>query len=185
MAERDIFLELRETLEKDLQATGFSPDREPPGSDPVMPKGVKDLPNEELKSLYDQYLSFFEYVSDQLAQASSYASISKARLEQVAAEATLSSAKDKSLSNAELRKAYVTKACVGAKRDYVYFKAQVDVHEARLRKISKSMDRLGRELWFRAQDENSQVGEFTKKRTKPIKRFSGGFKPVSRESRGE
>lgn len=181
MAEKDIFLELRETLEKDLRATGFSPDREPPGTDPAIPRDVKDLPNESLKGLYDEYLAFFEYVSDRLAQASSYASISKARLEQVAAEATLASVREKSLTNADLRKAFVTKACVGAKRDYVYFKAQVDVHEARLRKISKSMDRIGRELWFRAQDEPGQVSDFSKKRTKPMKKFTGGYKPVSRE----
>lgn len=180
MADKDIFLELRETLENDLRATGFSPDRDPPGSDPVIPREVRTLPNEELKGLYDEYLSFFEYVSDLLAQASSYASISKARLEAVAAEATLSGAKDKSLTNAELRKAHVTKVCLGARRDYVYFKAQVDVHEARLRKLSKSMDRLGRELWFRAQDEPTQVSDFTRKRSKQNKRFTGGYKPVAR-----
>lgn len=182
MAEKDIFLELRETLEKDLRATGFSPDRDPPGTEPVIPEGVRDLPNEDLKRLYDEYLAFFEYVSDRLAQASSYASISKARLEQVAAEATLSSVREKQLTNAELRKAFVTKACVGAKRDYVYFKAQVDVHEARLRKISKSMDRIGRELWFRTQDDTNQVSNFSSRRTKPMKKFTSGYKPVSRDS---
>ena len=173
----DIFLDLRTTLEEDLRTTGFSPDREPPGEEPKIPHGLKYLPNEDIKGLYDSYLSFFEYISDQLAQASSYATISKARLEFIAAESTLASVKEKNLTNAELRKAYVTKACVGAKRDYVYFKAQVDVHEARLRKISKSMDRLGRELWFRSQEEVDRQETFS--RPSPRK-FPGRYKKVHR-----
>ena len=180
MQRKDLFLDLRETLEKDLRATGVSPDRDPPGEEPRIPEGLKELPNESIKELYDNYLSFFEYVSDLLAKASSYATISKARLEAVAATATLESAKDKSLTNAELRKAHVTKACLGAKRDYVYFKAQVDVHEARLRKISKSMDRLGRELWFRSQDEPMERhNDFERPATK--KRFKSSYKPLSKQ----
>jgi len=181
MAEKDLFLELRETLEKDLRATGFAPDREPPSEEPRLPAGLKDLPNEDLKELYDDFLAFFEYLSDQVAKASSYMSVSKARLEAVTATATLASAKDKKLTNADLRKAYVVTACLGAKRDYVYFKAKVDVHDARLRKISKSMDRIGRELWFRTQDEPERNSEFSLSKSKPAKKFAGGYKPVSRE----
>ena len=176
MDDQDLFLDLRKTLEEDLRATGFSPDREPPGEEPRIPQGLKDLPNEDLKSLYDTFLAFFEYISDQLAKASSYATISKARLESVAADATLACVRDKQLTNADLRKAFVIKASVGAKRDYVYFKAQVDVHEARLRKISKSMDRLGRELWFRAQDEPERHSEFVKRPTP--RKFQSAYKPV-------
>lgn len=179
--EEDVFLALRTTLENDLRATGFSPDREPPGEEPRIPQGLKYLPNEDIKGLYDSYLSFFEYISDQLAKASSYATISKARLETVAAEATLATARDSKLTNSELRKAFITKSCLGAKRDYVYFKAQVDVHEARLRKISKSMDRLGRELWFRTQEDGDRQEVFSRPQPSKPKSFPGKFKRVRRE----
>jgi hypothetical protein len=151
---QDLFLSLRTTLDEDLKATGFAPDRSPPGREPRVPRELRDLDNYSLKGLYDEFLAYYDYLSDQIAQDNGYSLIGKARLELMAATASRKAQADKSLTNADARKAFVEtdQELLGAKRDYVYFKARLQTQRERRDKISKCMERIGRELWFRAQD---------------------------------
>ena len=153
---KDLFLELRGTLEEDLKRTGFDPDQNPPGKEPKIRGSVSDLDAPDLKRLYDEFLAFYDYITDQIATDIGFVMVSKARLEQVHAQALLRAHNDASLKNAEQRKAFATTDAtyVGAQRDYTYFKAKLAMQQERRDKYKRAMDRIGRELWLRTQDEN-------------------------------
>jgi hypothetical protein len=150
----DIFLDLQETLDRDLRATGFAPDDEPPGLEPKFRGSVSGMHTEEIKDLYDTFLAFHGYVSEQHAQAALNATIAEARWKSLQASFVKESQADSSLRNADLRKAAIATDpnCLSAQRDHVYFKSTAAAHEKRLQRMSKVMARLARELWHRTQE---------------------------------
>tara|TARA_Y100000310_G_scaffold315809_2_gene366810 strand:- start:2714 stop:3286 length:573 start_codon:yes stop_codon:yes gene_type:complete len=179
--EKDLFLELLGTLEEDLRKTGFDPDSKPPGREPKIRGSVSDLDAPDLKRLYDEFLAFYDYITDQIATAVGFVMVSKARLEQVHAQALLSAHADTSLKNAEQRKATAVTdvTYVGAQKDYTYFRAKLAMQQERRDKYKRAMDRIGRELWLRTQDDGPN--EFFKpaaKKSVEIVRppISGGYK---------
>lgn len=151
----DLFLSLRGIIEKDLRTTGFNPDPEPPSKEPRFPRDLSKMRTPDIKELYDNYLSWYEYLTDQLAQDQAFLTVAKARLDTVWAEATRRVAKNKEATNADLRKAFIQTdlSYLGAVQDHTYFKAKLGVQVERREKVKRSMDRIGRELWFRTQDE--------------------------------
>tara|TARA_B000000460_G_C21533196_1_gene401850 strand:+ start:434 stop:982 length:549 start_codon:yes stop_codon:yes gene_type:complete len=151
---KDLFLELRGTLEEDLRSTGFDPDENPPGKEPKIKGAISSLDTPELKDLYDSFLAFYDYITDQIATDIGFVMVSKARLEQVHAQASLKAQADSSLRNSEQRKmtAIVDPTYVGAQRDHTYFKAKLAMQQERRDKYKRAMDRIGRELWMRTQD---------------------------------
>ncbi|MBP72881.1 MAG: hypothetical protein CMA70_04775 [Euryarchaeota archaeon] len=151
----DIFLDLKTQLEKELRSTGFNPTAEPPlKEEPEITASLSELPLRELKDLYDCYLVFYGYLTDQITRCLCFLEVTKARQALQYAEAMKRAHSDKSLTNADIRKASVETNVeyIKAKRDYLYFKQLLAAHEERRRKMSKSMDRVGRELWLRTQD---------------------------------
>ena len=151
----DLFTALRGIIEDDLKQTGFSPDKEPPSQEPRFPRNLSHMTTPQVKELYDDYMSWYEYLTDQLSQDQAFLTVCKARLDTVHAEATKRVVKVKEATNAELRKAYIQTDIdyLGALQDYTYFKAKEKVQSERRDKVKRSMDRIGRELWFRTQDE--------------------------------
>lgn len=151
----DLFTTLRGIIEKDLKQTGFAPDSEPPSKEPRFPRNLSHMTTAQVKELYDDYMSWYEYLTDQLSQDQAFLTVSKARLDTVWAEATKRVSKIKEATNAELRKAHIQTDIeyLGALQDYTYFKSKEKVQSERRDKIKKSMDRIGRELWFRTQDD--------------------------------
>jgi len=170
---KDIFLKLRETIEHDLKETGFHPASAPPCREPSLGGPVADRSDRELKGLYDEFLAFYEYLTDNIVRCLGFVSVAKARVDLKKAEGLLAARKDDSLTNAELRSSYIMTepGYLSAYRDYIYFKTMMSMHEERRKKISKTMDRLGRELWLRTQKEPTH--EFTKPEAK-----SSRYKPV-------
>jgi hypothetical protein len=164
---KDIFLELRGALEEDLKSTGFDPDKNPPGKEPKIKGAIGNLDITELKDLYDSFLAFYDYITDQIATDIGFVMVSKARLEQVHAQALLKAHTDSSLKNSEQRKmtAVTDPTYVGAQRDHTYFKAKLAMQQERRDKYKRAMDRIGRELWMRTQD--SSPTEFFKPAPKP------------------
>tara|TARA_B100000886_G_scaffold340104_1_gene307933 strand:- start:946 stop:1455 length:510 start_codon:yes stop_codon:yes gene_type:complete len=163
----DLFLSLRGIIEKDLRSTGFAPDKEPPSKEPRFPRDLSKMPTDKIKSLYDDYMSWYEYLTDQLSQDQAFLTVAKARLDTVWAEATKRVAKIKEATNADLRKAYIQTDVeyLGAHQDYIYFKSKLQVQTERRDKVKRSMDRIGRELWFRTQDEQPVEAPIYKKPT--------------------
>jgi len=151
----DLFLSLRGIIEKDLKSTGFNPDPEPPSKEPRFPRNLSQMGTSEIKELYDDYMSWYEYLTDQLSQDQAFLTVAKARLDTVWAEATKRVVKNKEATNADLRKAFIQTDLeyMGANQDYIYFKSKLSVQVERRDKVKKSMDRIGRELWFRTQDD--------------------------------
>ena len=163
----DLFLELRGTLEEDLRKTGFDPDANPPGKEPKIKGAIGNLDTHGLKNLYDSFLAFYDYITDQIATDIGFVMVSKARLEQVHAQASLRAHSDSSLKNSEQRKmtALTDPTYVGAQRDHTYFKAKLAMQQERRDKYKRAMDRIGRELWMRTQDGSTT--EFFKPAPKP------------------
>tara|TARA_Y100000114_G_C11762492_1_gene330680 strand:- start:1666 stop:2178 length:513 start_codon:yes stop_codon:yes gene_type:complete len=151
----DLFLSLRGIIEKDLRSTGFNPDPEPPSEEPRFPRNLSKMETSAIKELYDNYLSWYEYLTDQLSQDQAFLTVAKARLDTKWAEATKRASKNKEATNADLRKAFIQTDLeyMGANQDYIYFKSKLAVQTERRDKIKRSADRIGRELWFRTQDE--------------------------------
>ena len=152
----DLFTTLRGIIEQDLKATGFSPDSEPPSKEPRFPRTLSKMGTPEIKELYDDYMSWYEYLTDQLSQDMAFLTVAKARLDTVQAESTKRASKCKEATNADLRKAYIQTDIeyLGALQDHTYFAAKKVVQSERRDKIKRSMDRIGRELWFRTQDDH-------------------------------
>ncbi len=167
----DLFTSLRGVIEADLRKTGFCPDTTIPSAEPRFPSNLSKLDTAKVKEIYDDYMSWYEYLTDQLSQDQAFLTVAKARLETVHAEATKRVAKNKEATNADLRKAHIQTDLeyLGALQDFTYFKAKEKVQSERRDKIKRSMDRIGRELWFRTQDEAPQEAP-TSYRRPPYKR---------------
>lgn len=152
LAAGNVFLELSDEVDRELVSSGFNPSKEPPGTEPTLPANVSRESDDRVKELYDNFLVFYNYLSDRIAQTTVYLGLTKQRVSVVEAQIVLEAGTKKSeLHNAELRKAYVTShpALIAAQKDYLYFKQTVDAQNTRLKKLSKSMDRLYRELMIR------------------------------------
>ena len=181
MANNDVFLALRETLEEDMKRTGFNPDDDPPIKEPRIREHISDIETTALKNLYDDFLDFYEYISDQVAQDSAYTLNAKARMEMMQAHAMRRAHMNSELKNADMRKAAVTTdpQYISAQRDYIYFKTRSGMQSDRRARLSKSMDRLGRELWLRTQDQD-RSNDFTRQPSPPEQSspFRSGYKRV-------
>jgi hypothetical protein len=149
MSDRDPFLELQDALEKDLAATGFNPDMTARTDEPRIDGRLSGRTEIALKDLYDDLLNFYDYLSDQITRYILRKDSAKARIAYV--RATTARDLPKSLSNAEARKAYIEShdAVVTVICDHLYFKQMHESLEERRRKISKSIERVSRELYLR------------------------------------
>jgi len=182
MSEKDIlsigdpFLELREQLEGALINTGFNPASNPPSKEPRVTGSLSDASDRELKNLYDSFLAFYDYLTDELTRCEIYLETTKERADTVHASIVLEANKQNDLTNAEARKSFVLThpAYIAAKKDYLYFKQLYSAQEQRRKKMSKSMDRLYRELMLRLNEEkyNSPSGP-------PKPQIKNIFRPVS------
>ena len=152
------YLDLIDQLEKDLRDTGFDAGKDPPGSEPRVPSGMGLMTKEELKGLYDRFLSFYDYISHAIVTDIGKQRVAKARLEAVEATAFMKTANRKDLGNAELRRASVEMdpEYVGANKDYVFIKARLMMNQTRVDVYKRAMDRLGKELWYRSQDDDTR-----------------------------
>jgi aspartyl/asparaginyl-tRNA synthetase len=90
-------------------------------------------------------------LTDQITRCEVYLETTKKRVEIVKSELTLQSMNEPSLANAEARKAWVEahEAHLVVLFDYLYFKQLYAAQEQRRKKMSKSMDRIYREIMSR------------------------------------
>lgn len=176
----DILLGISEEVKTELASTGFSPREDPPGAEPDLPDGVSRMNDTELKDLYDKFLQFYTYLSDKATSSTVYLGVTKSRMDVVEANLVMDAHTRKDeLPNAEVRKAFVVAhaAMIASQKDYLFFKQLTDALERRLKKLSKSMDRLYRELMLR-QPSTSGGGSYESRDVPkvPIRR---AFKPIS------
>ena len=175
----DPFIDLKEVIEKDIAATGFYPKENPPGREPTISGGLENKSKAELKNLYDQFLAYYEYVTDDITRLIGYVSVTKVRLDHASAAAVRRAHANPEYTNADLRKAGATTdpVYVEAQKDNLYFKTLLNMQEERRRKFSKCMDRLGRELWFRTQDDSKSL-DFNGKGPGTQGGFSRGYRKL-------
>lgn len=180
----DLFDRVREALEYDLEASGFSQSTYR-GKEPEPPERLGALNLETLGDLYDTYLSFYCYTSNLLCRAVNYLGVTDAKVKIAKARALLSIAGNKSYSNAELRDAYVTldPEVVQTTADYTYFRSSYDAQEERRRKLSKILERIFREMAFRHGGgippmHSQEGGSFDPRQAQNSLGRTGGFKPV-------
>jgi hypothetical protein len=148
------------TLTEDLRATGFNAEAPIPGEEPCLLQGADQMSMSDLKVAYDAYLAFYEYLTTQEIRFSTQLLIQQAKLEFAVASITLQVGKNKSeYPNAEMREAAVKVApeVVSAGMEVLYLRGMRDALEERRKKLSKTMERLYRELMLRT-DRNGPPG---------------------------
>ena len=158
------YLALREQLEKDLAKTGFDPRSSPPCKEPVIVGSLSDKTERDLRDLYDVFLSFYDYLTDEITRCEIYLGTTKERANTVFAAISLKILEDGQYSTVDARKhaASIHPAYLIARKDYLYFSQLHSALEERRRKMSKSMERIHREISFRMQD--TRPPSFTFKR---------------------
>ena len=171
----EAFVKLKETLINDLGKTGFKPQSTPPSEEPRIRRKVSRMTAPELKDLYDEFLAYYDYLTDQITKWEIYLGTTKEMADTVHGAVLLEIHKDKDLKNAELRKAAVAThpAYLAARKDYLYVKQMHSAQDERRKRISKSMDRIYRELMLRTQDDAGR--SFEAPRHPAVKNM---FKPV-------
>lgn len=151
----DVFIELRSTLAKELERTGYRASPEPPIPEPELPRRLRGYDIDTLVDLVDDFQTFYNYLSDQIAYVLTFEGVTKARVDLQAALAKKAAMQDKRLTNESARavEAETDDVYLEAVSDYLFFKQDHAQLEERRRKISKSIDRLYRELMHRDSQE--------------------------------
>lgn len=179
------FLELKDRLEKDLKATGFNPANNPPSVEPSLPAKLSVLTDDGLRDLYDDFLKYYDYLTDQITRCEVYLGTTKERAAAIYAAIKLEAAQDDRFKNAEARNSFVDvhPAYLAAMQDYLYFKQFHAAQEERRKKISKSIERVSRDLWGRSQDQKGLEPRttFTRVHADNKQRIQNMYKPVSKE----
>lgn len=154
----ELFIELRETLEGELQRTGFKQPSGPPMEEPEIPRRLRELRIDALVDLLDDFQSFYNYLSDEITRVLTFEGITKAQVDLQYALAKKEVSLDKNLTNEAARTMAVETdlTYLTAVRDHLYFKQSHAQLEERRRKISKSIERLYRELLYRDQLANQR-----------------------------
>ena len=159
------YLKLRDSMEADLRKSGFNPSTDPPCREPDISSGVSSLSPDTLRELYDSYLAYYDFISDDITRLEVYLRTTEKRASIVRAHIVLESAQHKKeLSNAELRNAWVEvhPSYQAALKDHLYFKQMHAAQEQRLRKMSKAMDKVYWELWSRDQAHPDEKGSYNR-----------------------
>jgi len=157
----DVFIALKDTLEQELQRTGFKQPEAPPIGEPEMPRRLRELAIDDLVDLVDDFQVFYNYLSDEITRVLTFEGITKAQVDLQYALAKKEAALNKELTNESARNIEVetNEVYLGAVADYLYFKQGHAQLEERRRKISKSIERLYRELMYRDQSLASRGGQ--------------------------
>ncbi len=151
--EQDLFLGLKEQLDADLEETGFRVQRRKL-IEPRVPTPIRTQSRDSLKDVYDQLLTYYDYLTDLIVGDTRGLAVAKGRKDDVLALASARVYNEKAHKNAGARQAAVDSdgEVRLAKRDLTYFTTRVKSHTERRDKIKRWMDRVGRELWLRTQD---------------------------------
>lgn len=188
----DVFLELQELLEQEMARTGFDPPVNPPCKEPTLPTKLRLEKVADLTDLADSLQTFYNYLSDEITRCLTFEGPTKARMDMMFAEARRNAQNDKSLTNDKMREVEVelNPQYLEAVRDHLYFKQARASHEERRRKVSKSIDRVYRELLSRnprfpiPSDSPPMFGHHTG-RPPAAPRGSNAYKPVMRDTTDE
>ncbi|MBT3328163.1 MAG: hypothetical protein HN396_18215 [Gemmatimonadales bacterium] len=177
----DRFLELKDTVEGELKRTGFDPVVNPPGPEPVLPARLAPMKTEDVLGLCDDFQMFYNYLTDEITRCLTFEEVAKARVTFTKATALKAALANKKLTNDKARTAEVDTddQYLESQVEHLYFKQMHEAQEERRRKISKSMDRLYRELNLRGQDTpRSAPGTQYGRAPMPPRGFDDGFKPT-------
>lgn len=150
-ADLDKYDQLRGMLEQDLANTGFNPEREPPGLEPRLPKGVSSLPQDQLRAHYDDYQAFYEFLTDQLIRILPHLETNRERAKTTLAAVRGEVLANTALTNKEARDSAIEtdERVTGTRIRVVYLETLQAAQEERRKKMSKAMERLYRELMLR------------------------------------
>lgn len=150
----DRFLELKDSIAAELQRTGFNPSPDPPCDEPQIPDKLVKLETEAVQALCDDFQRFYNFLCDEITRCLMFEEVARARMNAARADAKKRAASDKRLNNDKLRDAWTDsdEDYLDATRDYLFFSQIHEAQEERRRKMSKSLDRLYRELLSRGND---------------------------------
>lgn len=172
-------------LETDLANTGFNPEKEPPGLEPRLPKGVSSLPQSQLRAHYDDYQAFYEFLTDQLIKILPHLETNRERAKTTLATVRGEVSANTALTNKEARDSAIEtdERVIGTRVRVVYLETLQAAQEERRKKMSKAMERLYRELMLRT-DQHTPAPPMPE--VPPARRFPAPpttgvsrFKPIS------
>lgn len=179
----DRFVELKDMIEGELARTGFNPPVNPPGPEPALPPRLTHIHLEGLINLCDDFQAFYNFLTDEITRGLTFEEITRARVAFTKAQARKRVLADKAFTNDKVRDAEVDadSDVLEAVCEYLYFRQMHEAQEERRRKISKSMDRLYRELNLRGQaTPRFGTDQHSGRAPMPSSGFPDGFKPLSR-----
>lgn len=138
-------------IEQYLKETGLKRDPETLKTEPTFPDLLEPLDVSELKALLDAITQYYSALSKERALVLAIEPKAKRAVTKAESRAKLAAAKKKDLTNAELRKAFVEvdPAVSAAKDEEAKMVGMKRAAEARLKSLSKEMDRIGREIFIR------------------------------------
>ena len=162
MEETFDFNRVQQLIEQDLLDSGFNSSQNPPGKEPALPAQVGTMSLQELRDLYDAYLAFYEYLTNQLVQLIPKLAVVQEQLIYKEAKARLRIAKDKEFTNEALRDAAISidDKVLDARLEVRTINGIKQAQEERRNKMSKTMERLYRELVLREQPNYKQLPRF-------------------------
>jgi hypothetical protein len=149
-----------------------------------MKGNLSDRSEREIRDLYDTFLSFYDYLTDEITRCEIYLGTTKERANTVFSAISLDVLNNENYKNAEARKhaASVHPAYLVARKDYLYFSQLHSALEERRKKMSKSMERLHREISFRIQDTRPAFGGRPQQAQEQEGLMKNIFKPIFEES---
>lgn len=150
------YADVQDALEADLAAIGLTLNTVQV-EQPVFPENVQDLPERRVKELYDHYLCYYEFLTDQLIFREIGLGIAQENKKYVEAVELLNVTKAMGKSSQDLRDAAVLKsdAYQEASHHLAYLQGFTKGVGEKRSVVSKIMDRLYRELLLRGDVGNA------------------------------
>ena len=152
------YAEAWEALEQDLAALGIAP-KEERTPQPDFPENASAMSDDQLKETYDQYLQFYDYLTDQLSSREIGLGFAAGNLKAVEADLTVAVAAENPKMSVDMRAAHVVRHpyYLEANQQHCTVVGSVKAFQAKMHSCSKIMDRLYRELLLRS-ESNKQYG---------------------------
>lgn len=145
-----MILQARDRALRDLQGMGMA-ENQVEQLEPAVPEKLEPLGDSDLRRLYDELLRYNSFLINRMARLRVYKTAASNINEHVSAELTLAASREKSLTNAELRKAWVTSnpAMVSAIAEKDYFTHLYSALSDKKDAIRYVLRRVYQELFFR------------------------------------
>lgn len=149
------FSDIKSRMDNELAKQGFAAEEPSPvGEPPKIKSHLTKKKSSQLRDMYDDLMAWYDYLDGEAIRNSTQLATAKKKLKIVDAELILYVNKFSDtlgLSNAEQRAAWVERhpLHIVVSKDILFFSEMAAANDSRKKKISKSMERIWREITAR------------------------------------